>query len=77
MSINKRIGINISFFGLLTILFICFKVFNVVNWSWWIVLLPLYGPVAIATIIVLILLCVVWAAGGKLEDIIDGIEFDN
>ena len=35
---------GIGFFGLLTILFIGLKLTNVVAWSWWWVLSPLWGP---------------------------------
>lgn len=35
-----------SFFGLLTILFIGLKLTNYIAWSWWLVLLPLYGGFA-------------------------------
>lgn len=39
------------FFPLLTILFIGLKLTNYIDWSWWLVLLPLYGPpIAIFTI---------------------------
>lgn len=34
---------NINFLGLLTILFIGLKLTNFIDWSWWLVLLPLYG----------------------------------
>lgn len=37
---------GISFLGLLTIVFITLKLTNVIAWSWWWVLLPLWGPVA-------------------------------
>ncbi len=37
---------GISFFGLLAIVFITLKLTNVIAWSWWLVLLPLWGPVA-------------------------------
>jgi len=37
---------GISFFGLLAIVFIILKLTNVIAWSWWWVLLPLWGPVA-------------------------------
>lgn len=37
---------GISFFGLLAIVFITLKLTNVIAWSWWWVLLPLWGPVA-------------------------------
>lgn len=34
---------NITFLELLTILFIGLKLTNYINWSWFIVLMPLYG----------------------------------
>lgn len=37
---------GVSFFGLLAIVFITLKLTNVIAWSWWWVLLPLWGPVA-------------------------------
>ncbi len=35
---------KISFLSLLTVLFIGLKLGGVIHWSWWLVLLPLYGP---------------------------------
>lgn len=37
----------ISFCGLLTILFIGLKLTNHIDWSWWWVVSPLWGPVAL------------------------------
>lgn len=42
---NKRTGI--SFFGLLTILFIGLKLSGLINWSWWLVLGPLWIPTVV------------------------------
>lgn len=39
---NKRTGV--SFFGLLTILFIGLKLSGFIGWSWWLVLGPLWIP---------------------------------
>ncbi len=36
-----------GFFGLLTLLFIGLKLGGVIIWSWWYVLLPLYGPLTV------------------------------
>jgi hypothetical protein len=36
---------GIGFFGLLAIVFITLKLTNVINWSWWWVTAPLWGPV--------------------------------
>ena len=40
---NTQSG-GIGFFGLLTIVFITLKLTNVINWSWWWVTAPLWGP---------------------------------
>lgn len=41
---------QIGFLGALAILFIGLKIAEVITWSWWWVLLPLYGPVALIVI---------------------------
>lgn len=41
--------------GLLGVVFIVLKLCGVINWSWWLVLLPLYGPI---TLVLFLLLCV-------------------
>ena len=46
---------GIGFFGLLTVLFIALKLTGVIGWSWWWVLLPLYGPLVLG-------LCLISAA---------------
>lgn len=42
---------GIGFFGLLTILFIALKLCNVIDWSWWWVLSPLWIPIALAIVL--------------------------
>lgn len=46
---NVKVEANggISFFGLLTIVFIALKLTGYIAWSWWWVLSPLWLPVAI------------------------------
>lgn len=44
---NTQSG-GIGFFGLLAIVFITLKLTNVINWSWWWVTAPLWGPVVFA-----------------------------
>ena len=39
MENNKGLGI----FGVLGIVFVILKLCSVINWSWWLVLLPFYG----------------------------------
>lgn len=51
--------INISFAGLLTLLFIGLKLGNVIDWSWWWVLAPLWIPFAF--VIAIFLICLVVA----------------
>lgn len=51
---------GIGFFGLLAIVFITLKLADVIDWSWWWVLSPLWGPV----VVVLAFVCVVLALGG-------------
>lgn len=42
---------KISFLGLLTIVFVALKLTNYIAWSWWLVLLPLYGGVVLSVIL--------------------------
>ena len=50
---------GIGFCGLLAVAFIVLKLCNVIQWSWWWVLAPLWIPAAIiiALLIVLVLIC--------------------
>lgn len=52
MSNNSSTNNGIGFFGVLTILFITLKLCKVITWAWWLVLLPLYGPLLVVLIIV-------------------------
>lgn len=56
MSDSKTSGI--SFMGLLGIVFIILKLCNVIDWSWWWVLLPIYGGIAIFFFILFIILII-------------------
>jgi hypothetical protein len=51
MSNSSSSSSGVGFFGLLAVLFIGLKLTNVITWSWWLVMLPLYGPVVLALII--------------------------
>lgn len=42
---NNNSAGGIGFFGLLGVAFIVLKLCNVIAWSWWLVLLPIYGGV--------------------------------
>ena len=45
---------GIGFFGLLTILFIGLKLAGIIDWSWWLVLLPAYGGLVLVLGLMLI-----------------------
>lgn len=55
-----------GFIGLLTLLFIGLKLGNVITWSWWWVLAPLWG---VPAIILSLFICIIIAAG-----VIGGID---
>ena len=42
---------GVSFLGLLAVLFIGLKLGGVITWSWWWVLAPLWGGVALAVLV--------------------------
>jgi 4-amino-4-deoxy-L-arabinose transferase-like glycosyltransferase len=50
MSNNNSNSGGISFFGVLTIVFIVLKLCKVIDWSWWWVTCPLWGLFAIILI---------------------------
>ena len=47
---------GVGFLGLLGLLFIGLKLADVINWSWWLVLLPLYVVPVIAVAVIVIAL---------------------
>lgn len=49
-----------SFLCLLTIVFIALKLTDVIAWSWWWVLAPLWIPIAAGIVFTLLLLLFVW-----------------
>jgi hypothetical protein len=51
---ETRTNTGIGFSGLLTILFIGLKLTNVITWSWWWVLSPLWINAAIVMLVLLI-----------------------
>ena len=44
---------GVSFFGLLTLLFVGLKLTGFIDWSWWLVLLPAYGGLALFFVLIL------------------------
>lgn len=56
---NKNVSTGgISFFGLLGIVFIVLKLLNVIQWSWWIVLMPFWIPSVLVIIILLVVMLI-------------------
>jgi hypothetical protein len=55
-STNTTSSGGIGFFGLLTILFVALKLTGYIDWSWWWVLAPLWGPMAFIILIVLLVI---------------------
>lgn len=45
---------GIGFMGVLTILFVALKLTHNIDWSWWWVLSPIWGTVALAFIVLLV-----------------------
>lgn len=57
VTVNQNQSVRtIGFTGLLGLLFIALKLTGVIDWSWWLVLLPIYAPLALVGIILLIVL---------------------
>ena len=55
VTVNSNQSVRtIGFTGLLGLLFIALKLTGVIDWSWWLVLLPIYAPLALVGIILLI-----------------------
>lgn len=56
---------KLSFLSILALIFITLKLTNVIAWSWWLVLLPLYGGVAFFVVVVLCAAVGAAVFGGK------------
>lgn len=55
---------GIGFFEVLTIVFITLKLTGTIQWSWWLVLLPLYGPLVFLIGLLVIGLAIVFLISG-------------
>jgi hypothetical protein len=51
---NASVG-GVGFFGLLGILFIGLKLAGIIDWEWWIVLAPIWAPIALVLAVFLVL----------------------
>lgn len=63
---NKKASSGgVGFTGLLALTFIILKLCNVITWSWWWVLAPIWIPLGLAVVILGIVLLGAWIAGKK------------
>ena len=46
-------GTGVGFFGMLGILFIGLRLANVIDWDWWVVLMPIWAPLAFVAFLLL------------------------
>ena len=59
---------GIGFCGLLAVAFIVLKLCNVIQWSWWWVLAPLWIPAAIIIALIVLVLIVACVKGDIMND---------
>ena len=70
MSIKLNIYKNynsIGFLSLLGLAFIILKLVGVINWSWWLVLLPLYAPVIVIFVILIFIGIIIFCSIKSIE----------
>ena len=56
-----------NFLGLLTIIFVLLRAFEVITWSWWWVFAPIWGPVLLVGLVLLGALIFDWFDNRKRE----------
>ena len=56
---------KVGVIGLLGILFVALKLLGYITWSWWLVLLPFYGGLAVVTFIGLVFFIFHYFFGGN------------
>lgn len=49
------------FFGILTVILLLLKAAEIIDWAWWIILLPIFGPIAVLTITTIIFFVFIFA----------------
>lgn len=55
---------GLSFLSILTLIFVVAKIFGLLTWPWWLVLIPAFIPLIIAVVILLIIAIVSMFIGG-------------
>ena len=51
---NTTVNGGVGFFGLLQVVFIALKIAKVINWSWWLVFLPIWIDIGICIIAIIV-----------------------
>lgn len=51
-----KVSSGLGLCDVLTIIFIVLKLIKVINWSWWLVLLPFWGPLAVVLASIILML---------------------
>lgn len=59
-NVSSTGGGGIGFFGLLGIVFIVLKLTGYINWSWWIVLSPIWGSILVGLLIFLVIMFIIY-----------------
>ena len=59
---------GVGLMGLLFVVFLVLKLTKVISWSWWWITAPLWGPVAIGLIIVIVCVAIVGWKADKYRD---------
>ncbi|CAH9012397.1 hypothetical protein VPHF35G1_0044 [Vibrio phage F35 g1] len=58
MSSNNNNSGGLGFFSVITLIFITLKLTEVIDWSWWLVLLPFYGSIAFGLVILIAVIAI-------------------
>jgi hypothetical protein len=59
-NVSSSSSSGIGFVGLLTVAFIVLKLLNVITWSWWWVLSPLWLVVPVIMLLIVVWLLLMW-----------------
>jgi hypothetical protein len=62
---NNSSSGGVSTLGLLFVLFVGLKLTNVISWSWWWIFAPIWGPFALALVVILMYVTYLMIKGSK------------
>jgi hypothetical protein len=46
--------LNFNFFGSLTLIFVVAKLFDIIDWSWWVVFSPILGVASLFILVIIL-----------------------